>query len=161
MKTELIQQYGHTWRIFEGIVKDFDPHSWIQTGRGATTPARTAFHILKGVKYYIEDPSTITFASGKPFEADWETVGEGELSLQDDILICMDELKLKTEKWLSEIDVHAENNAFPWVGKIKLGIVLFLLRHNLYHLGELSSLLNERKKMGKQQTTGSKHSDLK
>jgi hypothetical protein len=35
------------------------------------------------------------------------------------------------------------NEAFPWAGKIKLGLVLFLMRHSLYHLGELSCLLNE------------------
>lgn len=145
MKTELIQQYGHTWRIFEGIVKDFDQHAWLHTGRGTTMPARTAFHILKGVKYYIEDPSTIAFASGKPFDTDWTTVEEDDLPSQDDILTCIHEFKRKTEEWLSEMDLSAENKPFEWAGKTKFGVVLFLLRHNIYHLGELSSLLNESK----------------
>ena len=35
------------------------------------------------------------------------------------------------------------NETFPWAGKTKLGVVIFLLRHTTYHLGELSSLLNE------------------
>jgi hypothetical protein len=100
MKTELINQYEHSWRVFEGIVRDFDTDAWIHIGSGTTTPARMAFHILKGVKYYLEDSSTIAFASGKSFEFDWETVDE---------------------------------------------VVIFLLRHSLYHIGELSSLLNESK----------------
>jgi hypothetical protein len=49
MKTEFIKQYEHTWRVFERIVKDFDNDAWLHTGRGAITPARLAFHILKGV----------------------------------------------------------------------------------------------------------------
>jgi hypothetical protein len=93
MKTEVIKQYAHTWRVFEGIVKDFDKDAWIHTGRGTTTPARTAFHILKGVKYYIEDSSTILFASGKSFESNWETVKEEDLPSQNDILACIYELK--------------------------------------------------------------------
>jgi len=143
MKTEFITQYGHTWRVFERLVKDFDHNAWIHAGRGTITPARLAFHILKGVKYYIEDPSGMVFASGKSFESNWETVNEEDLPSQGDILICISELKAKTEIWLSKLDFDCENKSFPWAGRTGLGVVIFLLRHSLYHLGELSSLLNE------------------
>jgi len=143
MKTEFIKQYAHTWRVFERIVRDFDKDAWIHTGRGNITPVRLAFHILKAVKYYIEDSSSIIFASGKSFESDCATVNEEELPSQDDILGGIQELKVKTEEWLCAMDFHSENKSFEWAGKIKVGVVLFLLRHSLYHLGELSSLLNE------------------
>ena len=145
MNIEFIEQYEHTWRIFEAVVNDFDTDAWITTGRGTTTPARTAFHILQGVKYYMEDSSTILFASGKPFDSNWETMNDEDLPSQNDILVCIDELKAKTKKWLSELDFNAENRSFDWAGKTKLGVVIFLLRHSLYHIGELSSLLNESK----------------
>jgi hypothetical protein len=145
IKSEFISQYAHTWRAFEGIVRDFDRVAWIQAGCGKTTPARIAFHIVKGVKYYIEDSSMMNFASGKSFENNWESVKEAELPSQEDVLICIQDLKAKTEAWLSEMDFNSENKPFPWAGKIRVGVVLFLLRHNLYHIGELSSLLNETK----------------
>ena len=44
---------------------------------------------------------------------------------------------------LTEMDYSSKNAAFPWAGETRLGIVIFLLRHSLYHPGELSSLLNE------------------
>lgn len=145
MKNEFIQQYHHTWRIFEGIVKDFDKVAWLHAGCGKTTPARISFHILQGVKYYLEDSSAIAFASGKSFDGDWKTAQEDELPSQTDILTCLNEMKVKTEKWLSEMDYHAENKSFDWAGQTRLGVVIFLLRHNLYHIGELSALLNESK----------------
>ena len=143
MNAELIEQYEHTWRVFERIVSDFDDDAWLHTGRGAITPARMAFHILKGVKYYIEDSTTTLFASGRSFESNWETVKEQDLPSQDDILACTGELRGKTREWLSGMDLNSENGSFPWAGKTKLGVALFLLRHSVYHLGELSSLLNE------------------
>jgi hypothetical protein len=143
MKTEFIEQYAHTWRVFVEIVKDFDNDAWLHTGRGTITPARVAFHVLQGVKYYIQDSSTVLFASGKSFESNWETVPEKDLPSQGDVLACIDELKVKTEKWLSETDLNSENRSFEWAGETRLGVVLFLLRHSLYHIGELSSLLNE------------------
>ncbi len=145
MKSEFIQQYAHTWRVLEGIVKDFDRGTWLHFGCGTMTPARDAFHLLQGVKYYIEDSSTVTFASGKSFDSHCGTVPEAELPSQADVVACIDELKAKTEAWLSAMDLAAENTAFPWAGKTKLSVVLFLLRHNLYHIGELSSMLNESK----------------
>ena len=143
MKIEFIKQYEHTWRVFERIVKDFDNDAWVHTGRGVITPARIAFHILQGVKYYIKDSTTTLFASGKSFESNWETVQEKDLPSQNDILACIGELKTKTEKWLSEMNLNSKNESFEWAGETKLGVVLFLLRHTVYHMGELSSLLNE------------------
>ncbi len=145
MKTEFIQQYAHTWRVFERIVRDFAKDAWIHTGRGTTTPVRLAFHILQGVKYYLEDASTIFFESGKPFQVDcWETQDQ-DLPSRKDVLVCIDAFKVETGKWLSEIDFDAENRSFEWAGKTKAGVALFLLRHNVYHIGQLSSLLNESK----------------
>lgn len=143
MNTELVNQYGHTWRVFERIVKNFDHDAWLRTGRGVITPARLAFHILQGVKYYIEDSTTILFASGKSFEGKWATAPEQDLPSQNDIVACIEDLGAKTEKWLSEMDLGAENKSFEWAGKTRLGVALFLLRHSLFHIGELSSLLNE------------------
>jgi len=143
MKTEFIQQYAHTWRVLAGIVQDFDRETWLHFGCGTMTPARDTFHLLQGVKYYIEDSSTLKFASEKSFDSQCGTVPEAELPSQADILACIDELKARTEAWLSALDFTAENKPFEWAGKTKLDVVLFLLRHTLYHVGELSSMLNE------------------
>jgi hypothetical protein len=144
-RNEFVKQYAHTWRVFERLVKDFDAEAWLQTGRGAITPARLALHILQSVKYYLKDSSTILFESGKPFESNWETAKQEDLPSQGDILTCMLEMKGKTEEWLSEIDYDAANISFEWAGETNLGVVIFLLRHSLFHIGELSSLLNESK----------------
>ncbi len=142
---EFIHQYAHTWRVFERLVQDFDADAWLQTGRGAITPARLAFHILQSVKYYLEDSSTITFTSGKSFDGHWATVEKDSLPSQSDILACILEMQARTKKWLLAMDFGAENSSFEWAGETKLGVVIFLLRHSLYHIGELASLLNESK----------------
>lgn len=145
MIDEINAQYAHTWRTFNGIVAEFDVKAWLRTGYGSMTPARTAFHILKGVKYYIGDESSMTFASGVPFDLDMEKVAAEDLPTQVDIVAMAGELQARTEAWLSGIDPQASNETFPWAGSTQLGVALFLLRHNLYHLGELSALLNQSK----------------
>ena len=143
MKTELIQQFGHTWRVFERLVNDFDAEAWLHTGRGAMTPARLSLHILQSGRYYMQESTPVRFASGKDFECQWAEVDEADLPSREDVLACTGELKAQTTRWLEEMDISGENQAFPWAGQTKGGAALFSLRHTLYHLGELSALLNE------------------
>jgi hypothetical protein len=58
-------------------------------------------------------------------------------------LVCIDEFRAKTEKWLNEMDFEAANESFGWAGETRLGVALFLFSHTVYHIGELSALLNE------------------
>jgi hypothetical protein len=145
MKTEFLSQYGHTWRVFARLVADFEPDAWLHTGRGAMTPARLALHILKSARYYMEDPVPMVFPSGRPFDCDWVSAPEEDLPSQADLLACIADLQARTQKWLAEMDFTGENTPFPWAGATRMGVALFSLRHSLYHLGELSSLLNESK----------------
>ncbi len=144
-KSEFINQYGHTWRVFERLVKDFDADAWQQAGRGVIAPVRLSLHILLGTKYYLDDLTAMHYASGKPFDPDWQNAKTDDLPTQNDIVTCIHEVKMKTEEWLSNMDYFAENESFPWAGETKLGVVIFLLRHSIFHIGELSSLLNESK----------------
>ena len=148
IKDEFIQQYAHSWRVFEKLVKDFDADAWLQTGRGAITPPRLALHILLGTQYYLDDKMPFQYPSGKPFEIDWQKIKTDDLPSQKDILAFIHEMMSKTEKWLIDLEYSAENLSFPWAGKTQLGVVIFLLRHSQYHIGELSSLLNESKDGG-------------
>jgi hypothetical protein len=145
MINELVAQYEHTWRTFAGVVGEFEAQAWLRLGFGSMTPVRTAFHILKGVKYYIGDESCLTFVSGMPFDLDLEKVAADNLPSQADMLAMAAELGTRTREWLAGIDLEAPNQAFPWAGNSQLGVALFLLRHNLYHIGELSALLNQSK----------------
>ncbi len=143
MKTELIKQYEHTWRVFERIVDTFDDDAWIHAGRGSCAPVRLAFHLLKSTKYYLQDAAETPFASGKSFETDWISAKEEDLPSRSDLSAGIAQWRAKTGKWLSDMDLSAANTSFQWAGESKFGVALFLLRHTLYHLGELSSLLNE------------------
>ncbi|MBN2502622.1 MAG: hypothetical protein JXB38_17715 [Anaerolineales bacterium] len=145
MHTEFIQQYDHIWRVFAELVRTFDADAWLHTGRDATTPARLSLHILQSTKYYLEDVSELMFASGKPFDCNSMTTPNADLPSQNDILDCIETFRGKTECWLAEMDYASTEHPFDWAGATRLGVALFLLKHSVYHLGELSSLLNESK----------------
>jgi hypothetical protein len=143
MEKEFIGQFAHTWKVFARLVNDFEADAWLHVGRGAMTPARLSHHVLGSTKYYLEDAAELRYQSGKPFELDWIQCPDADLPSQEDILDAIELFAMKTERWLSERDYTAPNETFPWAGPTQLAVVIFLLRHSLYHLGELSALLNE------------------
>jgi hypothetical protein len=145
MEEEFIAQYAHSWRLFKRLVRDFDADAWLHAGRGAMKPARLSHHILGSTKYYIEDVEEMYYPSGKPFELDWVKCPDADLPSQADLLDAIETFAMKTARWLSELDYTASNETFPWAGETQMGVVIFLLKHSLYHLGELSALLNESK----------------
>jgi hypothetical protein len=79
MKIEFVSQYNHTWRVFAGIVKDFEEDSWFNQGTGSLKPARISLHLLHAVKFYIRDASTIIFPSGKKFDVKMKLIKDEEI----------------------------------------------------------------------------------
>lgn len=143
MRREFANQFDHFWRTFESVLSDFDEQSWSDLGYGRTKPNGLAFHILLSTKYYIQDSTPVILENGETFEADLDQLKPDEWPTKDDIKCITDVLKYKTKDWLLELDFDGVNEEFKWTGKTMGSVVLFLLRHSQYHLGEMNSLLNE------------------
>ncbi|MBN1500164.1 MAG: hypothetical protein JW982_08415 [Spirochaetes bacterium] len=142
MKEELLNQYSHTWKMFFCMVSDFDDVSWTNTGCSYIIPARISYHIIGGVNYYIENEQPVELQSGKNNDWNWE---KGEIENQptrEDIKDLIGKYKVWTEKWIQEMNFEDSNTKFEWTGENKISVVLFLLRHMEYHIGELNLLLN-------------------
>lgn len=145
MKTEFIRQYNRSWLVYAKVVKAFDASAWLSMGRNEYTPGRLAFHMLQSIKFYLGDKEALVYGQGKPFDVDPWKMADEDVPTQEQVLALMDVMKAKTEQWLAGLDYSAKNTAFPWAGETMLGVVIFTLDHHLWHLGELSSLLNESK----------------
>lgn len=137
MTTEFERQFRQSWKIFDAIVQEFDAQSWAHTGVGYMVPARVAFHILTGVEYYIQrksDWSTRFAQKGGSTDA-------AALPSQQEAHQFKEELEPELERWLDEIEIDAANAQFPWAGKTQAGVLAFVVRHTMFHLGELNALL--------------------
>ena len=68
---------------------DFDKNLWIQSGYALTTPARTAYHIIKSAKYYIKDSFPIIYKSGKKSELKRNELENHDLPSKEDIIFMI------------------------------------------------------------------------
>ena len=137
IKNALKTQMDQTWRMLEAQVETFDDDAWLTEGCGYVTPARVALHTVLGVGYYIGHSSEL----GRRFGDSWSTVEPDELPSREQLLTHSAEVKQAFDVWLRTLTLEAENDAFPWCGPTQFGVLLFLVRHTLYHIGELNALL--------------------
>jgi hypothetical protein len=143
MRDELIDQFSHLWRIYKSVCKDFENSKWKNSGYGLTQPNRLALHIIQSTKFYIEDNSPLKYINGKTIEMNSWDMDKNDLPELDDVLSLVGDIEKKTETWLKNINFNSKNDKFPWTGKTYGSIILFLLRHSQYHLGEMNCLLND------------------
>lgn len=143
MKENYIKQFEQFYRMFTDIVNGFSDEAWVSSGHKLTVPQKLSFHILQSTKYYMSDISKFEDCGGHDglchdykIESDF-TIRKEEITLnikkQFDIM----------KKWIEDLDLTTKNGNFPWTGNDIESVVLFISRHNYYHLGELNCLLNE------------------
>ena len=128
------------------MVNDFDENSWLTTRCSYIVPARIAYHIIGGTAYYIENDTKIILLSGKANNWNWENAPTEDLPTKEDIIELIHVFKSKTDYWITNSNFEAENKKFGWTGTNQMSVVLFLLRHMEYHIGELNLLLHISKK---------------
>lgn len=138
VKKEHKLQFEQTWKIFEAVVSEFDDVTWKKAGSGYMIPAKLALHILLGVDYYIERKSEW----GNRYAEGWASLDEESVPTQADILQYLEEEAAAFNSWLAGLELDAENQTFPWAGPTRSGVLVFLLRHTMYHLGEMNALLH-------------------
>jgi hypothetical protein len=143
LKQEILIQFDHGWRVFTRLVTEFDEKAWFEYGRGANTPARFCLHILQSFNFYMMSDEYVVLASRKNLSCDpWE-VEKKELPTQSEMLEMILYFKNKTTNWVNDMVLDDVNKDFDWTGETKFSVLIFVLRHFMYHLGEVSGLLNE------------------
>jgi uncharacterized damage-inducible protein DinB len=146
MSTVLIVQFEQFWRIFASIVNDFDEQSWINYGHGLTKPSRLSFHIVQSIKYYMDDRTNIILFDGRILTYDHKLNENDSLISKQDISNMINTVKNTLNQWITNLDLTQANERCTWTGSNLESVVLFVIRHSYFHLGELNALLNEYKK---------------
>ncbi len=142
MNNNIHKQFEQFFRMFNNIVNDFDDYSWNHSGHCLTVPTRLSWHILQSIKYYSNDKSDFVFRNSNNITHDYKYNNQFQI-LQSDIISNSEIQKNYIVKWINEIDLSSINEQYKWTGNDLESVVIFIIRHNYFHLGELNALLNE------------------
>jgi hypothetical protein len=130
------------FRMIRDIVGEFTDESWFASGHKLTRPPLLAYHILKSTKYYTADSGEFLRADGTALASDYQAA-EADRITRGEILANLERHEAALKDWILRTELGAGNEKYPWTGKDMESVLLFIVRHGYFHLGEMSALLNE------------------
>jgi hypothetical protein len=137
-----VRLFEQVFRMMRDIVSEFTDESWFASGHKLTRPPLLAYHILKSTKYYTADPGEFIRRDGTALAADYQAT-ESDRITRSEILANLERHEASLQSWTRGTELGASNEKYPWTGKDMESVLLFIMRHGYFHLGEMSALLNE------------------
>ncbi len=150
MKTianEIAEQFRRQWKTVMHACEVVPEDQWKAGDIDYLVPVRQIYHIVFTTDMYINDMSYESYKPHRRYTIDWEGGALDDLPTLDEIKVEIAAMESKLSGWIEakgDEGLLAEEDGYPWVGKTKLSRLLYLLRHNQCHIGELNSELRRR-----------------
>ncbi|NHJ40057.1 MAG: DinB family protein [Asgard group archaeon] len=140
----ILSQFSSTWKMLREAIDNCPDEYWYGTDKDWSY-SRTVYHIIETQEFYLrESPEGMVW--GKLLEEISKSDSETD-TIYPSKDILLDYLE-KIEKSITEYlkDIKFENliikDGFKWFSSV-IEKLLYLLRHNAHHLGELGRMLRE------------------
>ena len=143
---QLIDQLGRTWQELRDAIVKTPAEEWRQGATDYLIPARLAYHVLFVADMYATPMGYEEYKPHRRYKIDWEGPAEA-MPNREDLFTMINETEVNVKQWLLDLGDEGlleEETQYPWTGERKLGRVLYLLRHNQWHIGELNAILRAR-----------------
>jgi hypothetical protein len=144
----LLYQFQDKWRILKQAIEKI-PEKKLHNGKGDWTYSWNIYHIIETADFYIRDTHE-DMEWGKKARVDWdkdskEKIKEKKSKITKEVILnYLEEIDKKVTDVLinlSDEDIM-KKDGFYWFDSI-LGKLIYLLRHNHHHIGELAYALRE------------------
>ncbi|HUT81013.1 MAG TPA: DinB family protein [Candidatus Bathyarchaeia archaeon] len=141
----LLSQFASTWKMLRKAIENVPDEYWYTTNK-EWTYSYTAYHIIETQEFYLRnDPEGMVW--GKLLGGDIKNENIPAVEKYPSKIILIDYLeKIEQEitEYLKNISYEelVQKDGFKWFSSV-FEKLLYLLRHNAHHLGELGRMLRE------------------
>jgi len=142
----VLGQVGRSWQELRRAVEATPPDDWIEGSPDYLRPARLAYHILFTADMYATHMGYEEYRPHRTYKIDWEGPVDA-LPAKAVLLQWLAQTEMAVRDWLISLGdqgLLSPETQYPWTGATKLDRALYLLRHNMWHIGELNAILRSR-----------------
>ena len=146
----LAEQFERMWMMLAETIGNCSGWDWRRdAGHWLLIPGRLAYHIMETVEYYSRESPDET-PRAERFGVDWETRELEKLPDRKLLLDCLGEVRgrLLSKLCSASDEAMLADHPFPWTGKTLMELMMYALRHSMFHLGEIQSELRRRQLRG-------------
>ncbi|MBN1330562.1 MAG: DinB family protein [Candidatus Heimdallarchaeota archaeon] len=141
----LLSQFASTWKMLKQAINIIPDEYWYMTNK-EWTYSYTVYHIIETQEFYLRnDPEGMQWGRLLGGEIDNENIPAEEKYPSKAVIIdYMEKIETKIIEHLQNISNEQlfQKDGFKWFSSV-FEKLLYLLRHNAHHLGELGRMLRE------------------
>lgn len=134
---ELLAQFLHTWKMLNDLVDEATEEEWTSPGMDYLQPVRLALHIMLAAEYFTDQASEMR----SRYKGQWAEFHDENLPGKAEFTAYARRVQKGVGAWVLAGSLDEPEERFPWAGSTRRAVSVFLLRHSLYHLGELNAIL--------------------
>ena len=134
---EFIAQYLHTWKMLDRLVDAISDDEWDVQASDYLRPGRLALHIMLSAEFYTDQMSPMR----ERFPNQWDEFHAKTIPDRASFRAYAQRVQKGVARWLLGEPLNAREERFPWATTTHRSVALFLLRHSLYHIGEMKAML--------------------
>lgn len=145
--TELRKHSDRTWSMWRNAINNIPDAAWRRGDVDYLIPVRHACHVLETAEFYLGDLPADQYPWGSSYHGDWEGSPAEDLPDRATTLALLEKITAFADARLAAMTdelLLAPDHVFPWTGGTRLATMLYLLRHNQHHLGEMHAELRRR-----------------
>ena len=140
----LLTQFSSTWKMLKQAIENCPDEYWYGTDKDWNY-SRTVYHIIETQEFYIRStPDGMVW--GKLLgDVDNKDLPAETIYPSKGILVgYLDKIEMQITDYLKNIELEEllQKDDFKWFSSV-FEKLLYLLRHNAHHLGELGRMLRE------------------
>ncbi len=145
VRNGILKQFASTWKMLRKAIENVPEEYWYRTDKDWTF-SYNVYHIIETQEFYMRnDPEGMEWGKLLRGAIDDEKIPNEKKYPSKEVLI---EYSEKMEKEITEflnkitLEELIQKDGFKWFDSIH-DKLLYLLRHNAHHLGELGRMLRE------------------
>ena len=140
----LLTQFSSSWKMLKDAINNCPDEYWYGTDKDWNY-SRTVYHIIETQDFYLRDtPEGMVWGKLLGDVNNKDLPAETVYPSKGILIGYLDESEIKITKYLKNIKFEEllEKDGFKWFSSV-FEKLLYLLRHNAHHLGELGRMLRE------------------
>ncbi|MHA1211110.1 MAG: DinB family protein [Candidatus Heimdallarchaeota archaeon] len=140
----LLSQFASTWKMLEKAIEKVPDEYWYGTDKGWSY-SKTVHHIIETQEFYLrDDPEGMIWGKLLKDDKKSTTSDEEKYPIKEILIDYQKTMESKITDYLKAISYEKllEKDGFKWFSSV-FEKLLYLLRHNAHHLGELGRMLRE------------------
>jgi uncharacterized damage-inducible protein DinB len=136
-------QYNRIFIFIDRAINDSNLDSWNFRSHNQMSVWQHTIHLIDSLMFYTSRLQINENIYKNPFEIDFEDKNNPNPPKPEDVRTYFESCKEKLKLLLNENKdkfLTGEKNC-PWVGKLYLDRIIYVIRHTTHHIGEINQIL--------------------